>query len=231
MSETTKKGPLWVWLDLETTGTDPSKGLVLEVAWEVTEGLGDTPLESFDAVLPHPDDLLASRLDPFVARMHAKSGLLAEVRKRQAALHEFGDAIVRSHQVDKLLFGALLPFAEEGYELCLAGYSVGSFDLQWVRHHWKLAAKLLSHRVLDVSAIRALVSQAAPELVPEKEVTHRAAEDLAAARREYLHYARALAGLVQTAEEASLRAPNCCTCEGWDECIWCQLQSEEQADG
>ncbi len=64
-----------LWLDLETTGLDPAKNVILEVAVSVADlatPFVATPI--YHAVLVHH----GQGLDPFIVDMHTKNGLLAE---------------------------------------------------------------------------------------------------------------------------------------------------------
>lgn len=202
MSADTKKKhklPLLLWLDLETTGLDERRGDILEVAWVLVEVMPSgqwVELDAFAQVMPMMDDML-KRCDPYALKMHAASGLLPENRdtyKQCMATVPGEKAPLSVREVGTLLFETLMRHTRGAgggkREIRLAGYSVGSFDLRWIEKHWPLAAGLLSHRVMDVSSLRLFVEMIDPDaLYPkDKEVTHRAKDDLGVSQRELLDY-------------------------------------------
>src|SRR6202022_3968647 len=88
-----------VWLDLEMTGLDVTRHVIVEVAVLVTdqdlEGLDD----GLDVVVHQPPAALAER-DDFVRAMHTKSGLLPEIEASTVSLADAGEqalAYVRRH--------------------------------------------------------------------------------------------------------------------------------------
>jgi oligoribonuclease (3'-5' exoribonuclease) len=79
-------------------------------------------------------------MHPRVVEMHTRNGLLAELERPDlcASIQEADD-----------YFAALVP---DGLP-SIAGNSVGSFDLQFLRKHMPKFAARLSHRVFDVSTL------------------------------------------------------------------------------
>lgn len=139
-----------VWLDLETTGLEPHEDFPLELGLVLCDdGPGGTFEEkfSFSTTISYGGifrALVEERLagDDFVRSMHEKSGLLEEVR-RGVGMSLF--------DLDTYLV-ALFPNAEPR-SLTLGGSSV-HFDLSFITAHLPEFRKLLSHRVLDVSALK-----------------------------------------------------------------------------
>lgn len=151
-----------IWLDLETTGLDPLKDLILEVCVIVTEGPEFTELGGFSQVIYWAPDELA-RMNPHVRAMHEKQGLLAEV-----AASKVFEPNARRGLLDWLL-------AEGGnYPLC--GATIG-FDRSFLREQWPEIEALFHYRSLDVSAFRVLAAAVEVECPPKREV-HRALDDL-----------------------------------------------------
>lgn len=198
MSADTKKKhklPLLLWLDLETTGLDERRGDILEVAWVLVEVMPSgqwVELDAFAQVMPVMDDML-KRCDPYALKMHAQTGLLSAARdayQQRMATVPGEKAPLAVHEVGTMLFETLMQHTDDKRDIRLAGYSVGSFDLRWIEKHWPLAAGLLSHRVMDVSSLRLFVEMIDPDaLYPkDKEVTHRAKDDLRVSQRELLDY-------------------------------------------
>ena len=68
-----------VWLDLEMTGLDIRRHVIVEIAVIVTD-VDLNPLdEGLDLVIHATEEELAG-MDDFVTKMHTKSGLINEIR-------------------------------------------------------------------------------------------------------------------------------------------------------
>ena len=65
-----------VWMDLEMTGLDPAKDVIVEIATLVTDDDLQIVAEGPDLVVHQSDEALGE-MDPVVVDMHTKSGLLA----------------------------------------------------------------------------------------------------------------------------------------------------------
>ena len=73
-SEIAAKHDRLVWIDLEMTGLDPERHVIVEVAAVITDGNLNILGEGIDLVVHATEDELA-QMDSFVTEMHAKSGL------------------------------------------------------------------------------------------------------------------------------------------------------------
>jgi oligoribonuclease len=172
------------WLDLETTGLDPVKNDILEVA--VMEADFERPFDVrviYD--VPIWTGLTDAELDPFIVDMHTKNGLLAECREgiRCRYLH---------HAETSLL--DLIPTVEDKDERgILAGSSV-HFDHSFLRHHMPTLAGRFSHRHYDVSAIKLFCQSCGMTKFPKAEA-HRALADV---KESIDHASRCLKWLLET---------------------------------
>ena len=161
------KDPI-IWVDLEMTGLDPNKDLILEIAVVVTDGNLSEAIEGPDLVLHAEPDRLAE-MEQVVSEMHAASGLT--VAARQSNL-EAGTA---EQQV--------LEFVREHTEpgvAPLAGNSV-HVDRAFLAQQMPELEAHLHYRNIDVSTLKELVRRWDPDAfaeVPPKAGGHRALADI-----------------------------------------------------
>ena len=149
-----------IFLDLETTGLDPTRHRILECAVLVT----NDALEPIDARAWTVAPLLQPKeCEPAIYEMHTASGLVAPGWSRWAL-----DA------VDGSLANILPPGTR------IAGFSP-HFDLGFLRVHCPNAAAHLHHRVYDCSTLCDLCADWGKPLMDKGEATHRALADCFAA--------------------------------------------------
>lgn len=145
MTDTTEnRTHQFLWLDLETTGLDPREGKILE--WAVVLAADDRdgdlePVECFTDVVHLPRAVTLSLCDDYVRKMHTDNGLID-------ACDEGGTTLA---EAEDFLCSLLADLGAKS--AILAGSSV-HFDLGWIRVHMPKLAKMLSHRVLDVSTLK-----------------------------------------------------------------------------
>src|SRR6478735_3548851 len=68
-----------VWMDLEMTGLDPARHVIVEIATLVTDDDLNILQEGPDLVV-HQDESALAEMDEVVVEMHTKSGLLDAIR-------------------------------------------------------------------------------------------------------------------------------------------------------
>lgn len=169
----------FLWLDLETTGLDPAHGLVLEFAAVLCEdSRGDdfaVTAQYTGVIHHHADRIKCVRPDARVIQMHEDNGLWADVEDGGADRTEV-DAFLA--QLASSLSGGRKHWVR------LAGSSV-HFDLAWCRVHFPEFSEYLSHRVFDVTTLRAAVDAWSPTPVewPVRNA-HRACADVLASINE-----------------------------------------------
>ncbi|HSX43917.1 MAG TPA: oligoribonuclease [Candidatus Saccharimonadales bacterium] len=165
-----------LWVDLEMTGLDPTKDVILEVAAEVTDFNFKT-LASYEARVQHKQELVASRMQ---ANIWWKD--FPENRDEFLAKLEDGKPL---KQVEQELID--LVSREFGTELAvLAGNSIHN-DRLFVKHWWPTLDLKLHYRMLDVSAWKVFM-QGKYSVKYEKKQIHRAFDDIQASIAELQSY-------------------------------------------
>ncbi|MEK7602799.1 MAG: oligoribonuclease [Patescibacteria group bacterium] len=162
-----------LWVDLEMTGLDSQKDVILEVAAEVTDFSFKT-LASFEAVIKHPESIISSS-NPWAFEQHNKSGLFERIRN--------------DGRPDTEVQAELIQFIGEhfnGESAILAGNSIHN-DRLFIRRWWPDIEALLHYRMLDVSSWKIVMQGKFGEIFEKKEV-HRAFDDIQASIAELQHY-------------------------------------------
>jgi oligoribonuclease (3'-5' exoribonuclease) len=159
-----------IWLDLETTGLDPSTDDIVEAAW-TTSDLAATDLEPYTECMAHDAGSLWENRHPKVIELHTQSGLIEDTRRRGTALGQVLDGL--NAHLDHIRT------AQPGTQLILAGNSPHGVDRPFIDRHRPDIGKKLHYRHLDVSALRMLAgSFDSTWLVPADEKHHRALGDI-----------------------------------------------------
>ena len=158
-----------VWMDLEMTGLDPDKDVIVEIATVITDDDLQVVAEGPDLVVHHSDEVLAV-MDPFVVDMHTKSGLLSSIKESTLSLEEAGRQTLDFIKLH-------IPQAQS---VPLCGNSIGT-DRRFLARYLPEIEKYLHYRSVDVSSIKELVRRwyAGTENVrPFKVGKHRALDDV-----------------------------------------------------
>lgn len=172
-----------VWVDLEMTGLDPERDVVVEIATIVTDGDLTEVVEGPDLVIGAPHEALAA-MASVVLEMHTKSGLIDEIRGARLTVEEAEEAtleFLRSH-------------VPEARVAPLAGNSVHA-DRMFMRRFMPELESYLHYRNVDVSTLKELARRWAPDVVaqaPSKGGAHRALADIRESIEELRYYRQAL---------------------------------------
>lgn len=156
-----------VWVDLETTGLNVERRVILEIATIITDKDLNAIEEGPPIVIHHPPAIL-SRLDAWCRSQHAASGLLAASRKSTMTVEEAERetlAMLRKHCPPRLC-----PLC--GNSIC--------FDRRFLIRYMPKLDTYLSYRNVDVSSIKELVRRWHPQNAQriEKQSSHRALDDI-----------------------------------------------------
>ena len=159
-----------IWMDLEMTGLDPDRHVIVEIATLVTDDDLNIVAEGPDLVIYQPDEAL-SEMDDFVTHMHTTSGLL-ELIKASTVSHD--DAMQQTLDFIKL-------HSPEPMKIPLCGNSIRT-DRTFLAKYMPDIENWLHYRCVDVSTVKELVKRWNPGLEharPKSEgITHRAMDDI-----------------------------------------------------
>ena len=173
------------WMDLEMTGLDPSRHVIVEIATIITDDELEIVAEGPDLVVHATEDELAE-MDDFVTSMHTDSGLLDKIRASPLSLAEAGEqtlAFLREHIAE-----------ERSVPLC--GNSIGT-DRRFLATYLPEIEDFLHYRSVDVSTIKELGRRWAPVAMkdaPGKAGSHRALDDIRESIEELRYYRSTLFG-------------------------------------
>ena len=159
-----------IWMDLEMTGLDPERHVIVEIATLVTDDDLHIIAEGPDLVIHQPDEALAE-MDDFVTNMHITSDLL-DLIKTSTVTHE--DAMQQTLDFIKL-------HSPEPMKIPLCGNSIRT-DRAFLTKYMPDIENWLHYRCVDVSTVKELVKRWNPGLEharPKSEgTTHRAMDDI-----------------------------------------------------
>ncbi len=167
------------WMDLEMTGLDPDRHVIVEIATLITNDDLEIIAEGPDLVIHQPEEAMAE-MDDFVRKMHTKSGLLPEIEASTISLE---DAIAETMAFLK----AHIP---EARTVPLCGNSIGT-DRRFLAKYACEIEEFLHYRSVDVSTIKELSRRWYPDALsnaPEKGLSHRALDDIRESINELVHY-------------------------------------------
>ncbi len=170
-------------MDLEMTGLDPARHVIVEIATLVTDDELQIVAEGPDIVV-HQPPLALEGMDDFVRKMHERSGLLDRITASTTSLADAGAAtldFIRSNT----------PAAKT---VPLAGNSIGT-DRRFLAAYLPEIEEYLHYRSVDVSTVKELCRRWYPSALagaPNKESAHRALDDIRESIEELRYYRSAI---------------------------------------
>lgn len=176
-------GRLLAWMDLEMTGLDPAKHVIVEIATLLTDDELNI-IERGPELVIKTDEEALSHMDQVVIDMHTKSGLLDLIRSstitHEQAMTETLD-FLKSH-------------IKKPRTVPLCGNSIG-MDRRFLAVHMPEIEDFLHYRSIDVSTIKELARRWYPEVIAaaeKKNVGHRALDDVTESINELVYYRKSV---------------------------------------
>ena len=166
-------------MDLEMTGLDPARDVIVEIATLVTDDQLEIVAEGPDLVLGAPAEALAG-MEEVVRTMHTTSGLLEAIAASTVTLEDAGRQTLEF----------ICAHAPEPRTVPLCGNSIGT-DRRFLAAHLPAIENHLHYRSVDVSTVKELAKRWYPKEVahaPRKSGGHRAMDDIRESVAELRYY-------------------------------------------
>ncbi|QTH59373.1 oligoribonuclease [Corynebacterium hindlerae] len=185
-----------VWIDLEMTGLDPKRHVIVEVAALVTDANLNILGSGVDLVV-HATEAELAEMDDYVRNMHTSNGLIDAISSSTLSLTDAEDAVL----------ALIEEHCSPDHPAPLAGNSIAT-DRTFIREYMPRLDQALHYRMVDVSSVKELARRWYPRVYfaqPEKGMSHRALNDIVESIRELDYYRRSLfvADPGPTTEEAT----------------------------
>jgi len=167
-----------VWIDLEMTGLEIRRHVIVEIAVLVTGAALVALDDGIDIVVHQPPEALAE-MDEYVTTMHTRSGLLPAITASTVTLADAGAAALE--YVGRHVAEGTAP---------VCGNSIG-VDRRFLDAQLPALDGYLHYRSIDVSTLKELCRRWAPAVYrkrPGKQEAHRALADIHESILELAYY-------------------------------------------
>ncbi len=165
-----------VWIDLEMTGLDPERDVIIEIATIVTDSRLEHGVEG-PVIAIHRSDATLAAMDEWNTRQHGGSGLTARVRASS-----FDTAQAETATLEFL--AQYLP--PNTSPMC--GNSICQ-DRRFIYKYMPALAAFFHYRNIDVSTLKELKKRWAPDVPAfDKHSSHLALDDIRDSIAELKHY-------------------------------------------
>jgi oligoribonuclease len=171
------------WMDLEMTGLDPDRHVIVEIATLITDDDLELVAEGPDLVIHQPPAALA-HMDDYVREMHTRSGLLTQI----------DESVVTPERAAAETLAFLRTHIPEARSVPLCGNSIGT-DRRFLARWFPEIEDFLHYRSVDVSTLKELARRWYPDTLPgapKKARGHRAMDDIRESLDELRYYRSAL---------------------------------------
>lgn len=167
------------WIDLEMTGLDPDKDVIVEIASIVTDDDLKIVATGPELVMS-TDQALIDGMEPIVVDMHTKSGLIDRIKESNITIAE----------AEKQTLEFFKEHIKQEKTVPLCGNSIG-MDRRFLAKQMPTIENFLHYRSVDVSTLKELARRWYPDALakaPRKEADHRALADITESIKELQFY-------------------------------------------
>lgn len=167
-----------VWIDLEMTGLNVDKDVILEIAAIVTNNDLEILSPGLSYVI-HQSDITLESMSDWCLKYHTRSGLVEAVKESKISLEE----------AEKNILDFLNQYTRKSISP-LCGNSVWQ-DKNFIRKYMPNLYDFLHYKIIDVSSIKEIINRSYPESSKSnfiKPDNHRALEDITYSIEELKHY-------------------------------------------
>lgn len=155
-----------VWIDLEMTGLDPARDVIIEAAVLITDSELNIIADGPDIAIHRSEDQLRV-MNAWNRRTHHGSGLIKRVRASDVTIDQAEEQVLEFVQA----------WTVEG-QAPLCGNSVHQ-DRRFLYGEMPRLIDWLNYRIVDVSTVKELAARWYPDLEPfVKQERHRALDDI-----------------------------------------------------
>ena len=166
-----------IWIDLEMTGLDPDRDLIIEIATVITDK--DLNILAQGPVLAvHQSDGALAAMDEWNQKHHGGSGLIDRVKASP----------INEAEAERLTIEFLKLWVPENTSP-ICGNSIGQ-DRRFLYRYMPRLEAYFHYRNIDVSTLKELAARWAPEVKNgfNKESTHQALDDIIESIEELRYY-------------------------------------------
>lgn len=166
-----------IWIDLEMTGLDPEKEVIIEIATIVTDAQLNVLAEGPSLVIHQPDSILDA-MDEWCTNQHGQSGLTDRVRRSN----------ISAAEAEKQTIEFLQLYVGRG-QSPMCGNTV-SQDRRFLIKYMPDLESYFHYRHIDVSTVKELARRWKPEVLEgvKKSSSHLALDDIRDSISELKHY-------------------------------------------
>ena len=167
-----------VWIDLEMTGLNPEKNVILEIASIITDKDLNIIAKGPVFIIHHSDENL-KQIEKWSKEQHTKSGLLKKVKESTTTLL----------QAEQQTLNFIKKYCEEKLSP-LCGNSIWQ-DRAFLYRYMPKLLNFMHYRLIDVTSFKEVITRWYPNspcAVFEKKDTHRALEDIEESIDELKYY-------------------------------------------
>lgn len=166
-----------IWIDLEMTGLNPARDVIIEIATLITNPQLDILAEG-PVIAIHQVEAILDGMDEWNTKQHNQSGLCDRVRQSQ----------YDTATAEKLTIEFLQGWVPEG-KSPMCGNTICQ-DRRFLANYMPGLEKYFHYRNLDVSSIKILAQHWQPDIAAsvKKSGNHLAMDDIKDSVAELLHY-------------------------------------------